>query len=60
MDRLSLKFLDDRPLFMEIIKEFKDIKGKYDKPNPNPNIPNPLYVKFGINEQDYKNIGKKK
>jgi len=53
IDNLSKKFLDDRPLFLEIIKEFKDIVQKLDNPNLKPN---PLYKRFDINEDDFKDI----
>lgn len=51
IDNLSKKFLDDRPLFLEIIKEYKEIVQKLDNPQLNPN---PLYQRFDINEEDFK------
>jgi hypothetical protein len=48
IDNLSTKFLDDRPLFLEIIKEYKEIVQKLDNPKLNPN---PLYKRFDINEE---------
>ena len=53
IDNLSKKFLDDRPLFLEIIKEYKEIVQKLDNPQLNPN---PLYQRFDINEEDFKDI----
>ena len=53
IDNLSKKFLDDRPLFLEIIKEYKEIVQKLDNPKLNPN---PLYQRFDINEEDFKDI----